>query len=183
MEFDAGGSDDQRQAKGGRLMPTGRKPVPTEERRRRGEKPIAPPVVVGGRGSPDMPPGLSERSKSAWRQIVRDLASAGILDRADAFVIEALAVHVGRARDARAIIAKEGLLSKTAHGGAHAAVGIEERALREVRQLCDQLPLSPWGRARLGLTLARGGGEGADDEMEREIGLAPRLRVLGKGNG
>ena len=164
-------------------MVAGRKPVPAEERRRRGEASAPPPTVIGGRAEPDMPRGLSERSKRAWRQIVRDLAAANILDRADAFVIEALAIHVGRAREARAIIAREGLLSKTAHGGAHAAVGIEERAWREVRQLADQLPMSPWGRARLGLNLARGGGEGADAEMEREIGPAPRLRVMGGGDG
>lgn len=156
-------------------MTTGRKPVPTEERQRRGEQPPRPPVVVGGRSRPPMPHGLTPRMQTAWRTVVEDLEHASILDRADWAVIEAFSVAVGRAREARAIVNREGILASNSQGRvAHPALGIEERAWKEVRQLAEQLPLSPWGRARLGL---KGNPEG-DNGLEADIGQSPRLRVL-----
>ncbi len=163
----------------------GRKPVPTEVRLKRGETPEAPPIVVGGRIAPRMPLGLNAYQKTAWRTVVADLSKANLLDHADAAVIEAFAVFWGRARQARAMVNREGLLSKSAHGGAHAAVGIEERSFREVRQLADQLPLSPWGRARLGLHLGitPSVGVGADEDLARELGPSPRqLHLVAAGD-
>ena len=145
-------------------------------------------MVVGGRAAPDMPRGLSTRQQTAWRHAIRDLSASGVLDRADSFTVELLAGAVGRMREARAevnraksMIAKDGENSQGRV--ASAASSLELQWAREARQLVQLEPLSAVGRARLGLTLARGGGEGADAEMEREIGLAPRLRVVGEANG
>lgn len=180
--------------------------MPTEERLKRGERPARPPVVVGGRTIPATPTGLNRYQLTAWRTVVADLSLTNVLDRADAAVIEAFAVHWGRARQARSAINTKprrrtrrvlskagavtivvtspevsagGLLMRTSQGwSANPLLAIEERAWREIRQLADQLPLSPWGRARLGLTLATGANEGADQDMEATIGKSPRLRVV-----
>jgi P27 family predicted phage terminase small subunit len=135
-------------------------------------------VLVGGRSVPPMPRDLTPRMQTAWRAIVRDLDAASLLDRADWAVVEALAVAVGRAREARVIVNRDGVLATNSQRQvAHPALGIEERAWREVRQLAEQLPLSPWGRARL-----RIGRADADDDFERELGPArPRLVVGGSG--
>jgi P27 family predicted phage terminase small subunit len=131
---------------------------------------------VAGKGAPPMPQGLTKRMQTAWKRIVQDLTAAGMLDRADWPVVEALAVAVGRAREARAILNKDGLLHKNSQGiVAHPALGVEERAWREVRQLAGSiLPLSPPSRASLGLTF----GEDSGDDMERDLGPA-RLQVVG----
>lgn len=147
--------------------------MPAEERRRRGENVTAP--IIGGRERPTMPPGLNDRQKTAWRSIVRDLERAGILDRADAGVIEAAAIAWGRAREARAIVNREGLLATNSQGRVgHPALAIEQAAWKEFRQLADQLPLSPWGRQRLSITIGSGG---ETDEMERELGPSTRDRI------
>jgi phage terminase small subunit len=57
---------------------------------------------------------------------------------------------------------------------AHPALGVEERAWREVRQLAGSiLPMSPPSRASLGGTVT----EDAGDDMERELGPARRAVV------
>jgi P27 family predicted phage terminase small subunit len=133
-------------------------------------------TVIAGPGAPPMPQGLTKRMQTAWRAIVRDLTAARMLDRADWPVVEALAVAIGRAREARAIINEQGLLHENSQGKvAHPALGVEERAWREVRQLAGSiLPMSPPSRASLGGTST----EDAGDDMERELGPA-RLQVVG----
>lgn len=125
-----------------------------------------------------MPQGLNGRAQTAWRQIVRDLAAAKLLDRSDGIVIESLAVAIGRAREARSIVNSDGLWHQNSQGRvAHPMLAIELAQWREARQLADRLPLSPWGRARLGLALgtqAAAAGAGAEADMERELGPSPR---------
>lgn len=156
----------------------GRKPVSTEVRIRRGETPKRPPLVVGGREAPPMPHGLNGRAQTAWRQIIKDLSAAKLLDRSDAIVIESLCVAVGRAREARAIVNRDGLWHVNSQGRvAHPMIAIELSQWREARQLADRLPLSPWGRARLGLALGTqpaAAGAGAEADLERELGPSPR---------
>lgn len=164
-------------------MTRGRKPVTTEERIKRGETPKRPPLVVGGRRAPRMPNGLNDRAKTAWRQVVDDLLSSGVIDRADSTVIEILATAVGRYRDARTVLNREGILAENSQGRvAHPAVGIAERAEQRILQIADRLPLSPWGRTRLNLLLSSGGDEGAEADMEATIGRPPRLKVVGGGD-
>jgi phage terminase small subunit len=52
---------------------------------------------------------------------------------------------------------------------------IERESWREFRALAESLPLSPWGRARLGLKAKL-----PKDQVEMDIGLPPRLRVAGE---
>ncbi|HSW43112.1 MAG TPA: P27 family phage terminase small subunit, partial [Patescibacteria group bacterium] len=155
--------------------PAGRKPVPAETRRRRGEPGRPLPVVIGGRVAPPMPRGLDGRMRTCWRAIVTDLVRADAIDHADAGVIEAAAVAWARARQARAAMINQPLLIQTPQGQVpNRLLDIERASWKEFRALAEALPLSPWGRARLGLKGAVSG-----DQVIADIGLPPRLRALG----
>lgn len=113
-----------------------------------------------------MPLGLDDRMKVVWRIVVRDLAGAGVLDRADWSVVEAFAVSVARAREARELLRGRSLLTQNSQGVvAHPALAIEERSWHRAMALAEQLPLSPWGRARLNLHGSAPGGRSIEDEL------------------
>jgi len=105
---------------------------------------------------------------------VRDLTSADAIDRADAGVLEAAAVAWARAREARVHVNREGLVEGSSQGRVeNRYLAIERASWKEFRALAESLPLSPWGRARLGMKT-----QAPADQVEREIGLPPRLRVV-----
>ena len=156
------------------MSPAGRKPVPAETRRKRGEPDRAMPVVIGGRNVPPMPHGLDDRMKTCWRFIVIDLTAADAIDHADAGVIEAAAVAWARARQARAAMIGQPLLISTPQGQVpNRLLDIERASWTAFRALAESLPLSPWGRARLGLK-----GKAPAGPAE-EPGIPPRLRAVG----
>jgi P27 family predicted phage terminase small subunit len=156
-------------------MPAGRKPVSAETRRQRGERGRPLPVVIGGRIAPPMPRGLNDRMKTCWRAIVADLTKADAIDHADAGIIEAAAVAWARARQARAAMHGQPLIIATPQGQVPNRLLDMERAWwKEFRALAESLPLSPWGRARLGLK-----GVVAPDQVHPILGLPPRLRAVG----
>lgn len=150
--------------------------VPAEVRQRRGDPKRKTPVVVGGRRKPSMPPSMEPDMVACWRTIVDDLSRADAIDHADAGVIEAAAVMWGRARQARSAMMEDGqdLLIRTPQGVVpNRLLTMEREAWREFRALAESLPLSPWGRARLGL---RSNGPRAD--IADDIGRPPRLSVV-----
>jgi P27 family predicted phage terminase small subunit len=155
-------------------MVAGRKPVTAEVRRRRGEPGRPLPVVVGGRTAPKRPPHLTPDMRAAWRFIVTDLMAADAIDHADAGVLEAAAVFWGRARQARSAMQGQDLIVESSQGEVpNRLLDIERQSWKEFRALAESLPLSPWGRARLGLKARP-----AADQVEQDIGLPPRLRVV-----
>lgn len=157
-------------------MPTGRKPVPAETRRQRGEQSRPLPVVIGGRVAPAMPHGLDKYMKTCWRAIVTDLVKADAIDHADAGIIEAAAVAWARAREARDAMNGQPLIIATPQGQVpNRLLDIERASWKEFRALAESLPLSPWGRARLGLRSAA-----PADQVDHDIGLPPRLRDVSR---
>jgi phage terminase small subunit len=158
------------------MSPAGRKPVTAETRRKRGETDRAMPVVIGGRIAPPMPHGLNGREQTCWRYIVADLMKADAIDHADAGIIEAAAVHWALARQARTERHLVGLYDESRQGKVVGrALSIELLAWKEFRALAESLPLSPWGRARLGLK-----GAALDEPVGQTIGPSPRrLRAVG----
>lgn len=158
-------------------MVAGRKPVTAETRRVRGESARPLPVVVGGRLAPKSPPHLAPEMRAAWRFIVTDLVAADAIDHADAGVIEAAAVFWGRARQARYAMKDQPLVIKTPQGQVpNRLLDLERSSWKEFRALAESLPLSPWGRARLGLK-----SRPPADQVEQDIGLPPRLRMVADG--
>lgn len=157
-----------------RPVVAGRKPVPAEVRRKRGETDRPMPVVIGGRIAPPMPHGLNARMQTCWRYIVTDLTAADAIDHADAGIIEAAAVAWARAREARAAMVGQPLVIATPQGQVpNRLLDMERASWKEFRALAESLPLSPWGRARLGLK--RTAPEAPDDASIP----ARRLRVVG----
>lgn len=125
-----------------------------------------------------MPHDLDERMKTCWRTIVTDLTAGDALDHADAGVIEAAAVAWARAREARAAMRGKDLVVESPHGSkANPLLEIERQSWTAFRALAESLPLSPWGRARLGLKSSA-----PADQIEQDIGLPPRLRAVSDGN-
>jgi P27 family predicted phage terminase small subunit len=143
------------------------------------------PVLVGGRIRPPVPPNLSANMRKVWNYIVDDLMEAGLIDHADAGVIEAAAVFWGTARDARAqrlAEAKEmgtsGLTENTPQGRVeNRLVSIERNSWMQFRSLAEVMPLSPWGRARLGLRNKKPSLRSIADD----IGVPERLKGAGTG--
>lgn len=165
-------------------MPGGRKAAPAEGRERHGGTGRPMPVVVGGREVPETPPHLTPNMLECWNYIIADMSRADMLDHADAGVIEAAAVLWGTARDARMTRLvevedsrgkKNGLTESTPQGRVeNRLLAIERNSWKEFRALADNLPLSPWGRSRLGLR----GKKIVGASIEDEIGPPPRIRIV-----
>jgi P27 family predicted phage terminase small subunit len=152
----------------------GRKPVPAETRERAGEGRRRIPTVIGGRVRPDKPANLTRDASATWDTIVDTLTKADVIDAADAGVLEAAAIFWGRAREARREMKGQPLLVQTPQGPVpNRLLTIERDSWKEFRALAESLPLSPWGRARLGLKAKL-----PVDQVEADIGLPPRLRAL-----
>lgn len=178
-------------------MPGGRKPKPTEEKRRTGnpgKRGLPQATLVGGRRPPAQPPGLSAPMVAAWKVMVEDLTAGGVLDHADGGIIEAAAVFWGRAREARAELTRQAaaharkrralphLLAETARGyTANPLIAIERESWGQFRLIADNLGLSPTARARLGMVRRAQGtptGGTMANELDREIGASPKLRAV-----
>ena len=180
-------------------MGAGRKATPTEVKRRNGnpgKRGLPQATLVGGRRRPAQPPGLSASMVTAWRTMIGDLEAGGVLDHADAGMIEAAAVFWGRAREARSELAKQAeahrrkrrelshLLAETARGyTSNPLIAIERESWGQFRMIADNLGLSPHARASLGMVRrAQGAPTGGTmkHELSRELGESPkRLRVVG----
>jgi P27 family predicted phage terminase small subunit len=130
--------------------------------------------------------------KAAWTALLDDLESAALLDSADAPLYEAFAVAVGRAREARALVAKHGMLVPGAREGqlvANPMIRVERESLQQVRMLAEQLAIGMSARARLGLAVVRGARRAPADpdapsgpEPARDgIGPSPRLHAVAGG--
>jgi P27 family predicted phage terminase small subunit len=185
-------------ARGGARVGSGPKAKPTAEKEREGtarrdrdlpDGVIRPPAD-GKR--PITPAGLTPQMKAAWTALLDDLESAALLDSADAPLYEAFAVAFGRAREARALVAKHGMLVAGAREGqlvANPMLKVEKESLQQLRMLAEQLAIGMSARARLGLAVVRGARRtpAAPDapsgpEPARDgIGPSPRLHAVAGG--
>lgn len=171
---------------GGRRAGSGRKAKPTEQKLREGARvrDRTPGVERPPDGKRPRPPaGLDARAKAAWKGLLDGLEADAMIDSSDAPLYEAFAVNLARARQARATIAKHGLVFRNDRGGLsrNPAIAVERDALREVRMLSEVLAIGPSARARLGMSIARGARAPVADDPEAatgELGPSPRLSVV-----
>lgn len=184
-------------ARGGARVGGGRHPKPLVEHVREGthrkdRHGDAQGIRPADGKRPKMPQGLSASMKTAWNTLLDDLEASALLDSADAPLYEAFAVAHGRAREARRLITKHGMLLDGAKGGvvANPMLRVEREALTQLRYLAEQLAIGMRARASLGLAVARGARKGADEGAEPppaatagRIGVSPRLVGLQGGNG
>jgi P27 family predicted phage terminase small subunit len=140
----------------------GRKPTPTEVHNRNGNPGKRPttPTTIAGRGKPDKPAHLAEpatrlheRASEAWDELVDVMHEGGILDRADALLVELAATNLAIFRDTLASLGEEGLTAEGQKSAtvAHPSLSTLNSAGKELRQMLDNLGVGPVGRARLGI--------------------------------
>lgn len=185
-------------ARGGARVGSGPKAKPTAEKEREGtfrrdrdlpDGVIRPPAD-GKR--PPAPDGLAVSMVKAWDALLDDLESSSLLDSADAPLYEAFAVAFGRARDARELVTKHGMLVEGPREGslvANPMLRIERESLQQVRMLSEQLAIGMSARAKLGLAVVRGARRQSGDEDGSEaplsrpsaIGPSPRLTAVAGG--
>lgn len=159
--------------RGGRRLGAGRKPKPladhlhegTYRPHRHGRVDQEGRGIVAGAGArrPPMPSGLDARAKRAWKVLLKDLESAGLLDVADAPLYEAFVVMLSRAQCARALIDRDGMLVASPREGllvANPMIRAERDALKLLEQLADQLAVGMRTRAALGMAIVRGAAVG-----------------------
>lgn len=147
-----------------------------EQRRREGnpgKRPLPEPVLAAGRIAPAAPESLPTAARAVWTTIVPTLDRVGLLDGIDALALEGLCVLVARAREAREILDRDGVLLQ--HNGrvsVHPAFRVERDAWQAFLRFAEQYALTPVARTRLGLAeLQR---RSLADELEAQIGANPR---------
>jgi P27 family predicted phage terminase small subunit len=155
-------------------------PTPTKVKRLRGEtrpsrlnlrEPLPRSDV------PRMPADMDPDAKVVWRRVLRDMRHTGVIRAADADVLRCYCEAVSRYAAAARVYGQTGPLVRGRHG-AELVKNPLHQVVRdnadEVRQFARELGLSP--SARVGLRIEP---ERAHDSLTADIGLPPRLRVVG----
>lgn len=150
----------------------GRKPKPTESKRRAGnpgKRPLNDREPKGRKGRPRQPRDLKDFGKTCWKALCEELEAMGLLTTADRFVMEMYCWEWQLWKDARKEIAKKGLVCETERGARYQepAVGIASSAVKRMQSLGAELGLSPAARTRLRL-------EADEKELDPYAGLKDR---------
>jgi P27 family predicted phage terminase small subunit len=152
----------------------GRKPVPLELQRARGNpghRELPQGVQIAGKSPLDIP-ALTPEAEDVWNELVPQLEAANLLDRADSLTLEALCILVATARYARNQIESTGYTTKHRKTGVDVVspwVRIERDSWKQAIAIGEQFGLSPMARTRLGLAVLKGRSllnelKGLDDE-------------------
>lgn len=154
-------------------------PTPTKVKQLRGEtrpsrlnlrEPMPSPDV------PKIPADMDDAAKAVWRRVLRDMRHTGVIRAADRDILRAYCEGVAGYEYAVRLLAQSGPLVRGQKGELvknplHQIV----RDYRDaIRLFARELGLSP--SARTGLRIER---EHALDSLTADIGLPPRLRVVG----
>jgi len=132
----------------------GPKPKPTELKKLAGNPGKRPlnsqepqPEPAGTR----CPHGLSDGAKKFWRKEARDLIRLGVLTSADVPAFLLMAEHYAIAREARDVIAEEGLTSVDENGAArkHPLLQVWRDNATAYRMYASEFGLTPSSRSRL----------------------------------
>lgn len=99
------------------------------------------------------PEHLPRYAQEFWRETIVRLVEVGVIDRVDIALLEALSVAYCRMRQARDVLAVDGLFSIGSTGTikAHPAVQIERDATLNFMRLAESFGIGALARARLGL--------------------------------
>jgi P27 family predicted phage terminase small subunit len=125
---------------------------------------------------PKIPTDMDAEAKAVWRRVLRDMRHTGVI-AADADVLRCYCEAVSRYAAAARLYAQTGPLTR--RDGNLVKNPLHQVArdnADEVRQFARELGLSPSARVGLRIDQAR-----ALDDLTADIGLPPRLRVVGDG--
>lgn len=156
-------------------------PTPTQVKRLQGEtRPsrlnMHEPVPAAD--LPEMPDDMDPEAQAVWRHVLRDMGRTGIIRSADADVLRCYCEAVSRYAAASRLYAQSGPLTRGQRGEVVRSPlhQIVRDNSDEIRQFARELGLSPSARTGLRIEPDR-----AVDAVTADIGLPPRLRVVGDG--
>jgi P27 family predicted phage terminase small subunit len=155
-------------------------PTPTKVKRLRGEtRPsrLNHTEPLPRSDLPRMPTDMDADAKVVWRRVIRDMGHTGVIRSADADVLRCYCEAVSRYAAAARVYAQTGPLVRGRRGNELVKNPIHQVArdqADEVRQFARELGLSPSARVGLRIDQAR-----SLDSLTADIGLPPRLRVVG----
>lgn len=131
-------------------------------------------AVLGGLVDLDPPAALPEHVQRVWCELVEPMRGSAVLDRVDAFALEAMSRTVARWREAEAVLDLEGMFVASPNGYriAHPAVAVAQKAQAEYRNWCARFGLTPSDRVGLGLAVVRG--KSLAQDLADKIGASPR---------
>ena len=144
------------------------------------------PTLVGGRGALVPPKGMSKGVAAVFRELAGQVAA--VTDAADSSWVEAAAMMLLRARQARESIRREGStlrVEKVGRDGevfvsvvVNPDVRVERDSWAAFRQFAEQLGIGPSARARLGGAGVEGRSPG---DVLPGLGAAGELRAIAGG--
>ena len=114
-----------------------------------GRKVVEPPPFV--RLPPDPPAFLAGEARAEWERVVPELSRLSLTKPLDAAALTAYCLAWQRLVDARAIVAREGLLAENSQGRVrHPALAVEEAASKELRAWCQEFGFTPSAETKVG---------------------------------
>ena len=157
----------------------GRPAKPTAIKRREGnpgKRPLNESEPSAGNGPPRMPPGLTGREKTLWRQLCQTLGAMGVLDKADGLAIRMMCSAYEEWQRCRTWCRTHGdhYVSETGEGSvmyrAYPQVAQGAEAWRRLKSLVTEFGLTPAARVKLG------------NQGEDEDPLGEMLKKMGRNN-
>ncbi len=134
------------------------------------------------RAAPAMPKDMDDRAKAVWRHCVREMAATEVIYAADADVLRCYCEAVSQYEEAMALLRSSGPLVRGVRAKGELVKNPLHQIVRDsrdaVRLFARELGLSPSARAGLNVQVSGTGGD-----ILADIGLPPRLRVVGGGDG
>jgi len=159
----------------GRRGPT---PTPTKVKMLRGEtRPsrLNRHEPMPSSDAPKMPTDMDAEAKVVWRRVLRDMRNTGVIRASDADVLRCYCEAVSRYAQAARLYAQSGpIVKRDGNLVKNPLHQVARDNADEIRQFARELGLSP--SARVGLRIER---DRALDSLTADIGLPPRLRVVG----
>ena len=155
---------------------TGRPPKPTAIKALEGnpgKRPLNKNEPKPQPTAPKCPSWLTADAKKEWRRLSKELEAMGLLTRVDMAAFAGYCQAYARWKEAEEFISKHGSILKTSTGYIQQIpqVSIAQQNLKQMRNFCSELGLSPSARSRL--SIANNGGVIEGDAMEALLAGVP----------
>ena len=162
----------------------GRKPTPTaikELEGNPGKRALNDKEPKPQKKAPPCPKWLEPEAKKEWRRLAKKMEALGVLTEVDMAAFAGYCQAYARWKEAEEFISKHGSILKTASGYIQQIpqVSIAQQNLKQMRNFCSELGLTPSARSRLNITNAGGVIEGdAMASLLEEIPNAEDFMVM-----
>ena len=119
-----------------------------------GKRPLNKNEPKPEKKAPKCPSWLEPDAKKEWRRLAKELEAMGLLTRIDMAVFAGYCQAYARWKEAEEFISKHGSILKTASGYIQQIpqVSIAQQNLKQMRNFCSELGLTPSARSRLNIT-------------------------------